>query len=51
MKFALAILVFALFACFISWGVLLMLAGKPWLLVCALLCFLGTFAKYGCQTH
>ena len=48
MKFALAILVFALFAFFISWGVLLLLAGKPWLFVVALLVFFGTFAKYGC---
>ena len=51
MKFALAILVFALFAFFISWGVLMMLHGQPWLLVCAMLIFLGTFAKYGCLTQ
>ena len=50
MKFALAMLVFALFAFFISWGVLLMLRGEPWLLICAMLIFLGTFTKYGCQT-
>ena len=51
MKFVLAILVFALFAFFISWGVLLVLAGKPWLLLIALLAFFGAFAKYGCLSH
>ena len=51
MKFFLAILVFALFMFFISWGVLLLLAGKPWLFIVALLAFFGAFAKFGCQTH
>jgi hypothetical protein len=51
MKFALAILVFVLFAFFISWGILLMLAGHPWLLACSLLLFIGTFIKYGCLSH
>ena len=51
MKFALAILVFVLFAFFISWGVILVLHGQPWLLACALLVFIGTFIRYGCQSH
>lgn len=51
MKFALAILTFALFAFFISWGVLLLLAGSPWLFIAVMLFFVGTFAKYGCLTH
>jgi hypothetical protein len=51
MKFALAILTFALFAFFISWGIILLLAGKPWLLIAAMLVFLGTFAQYGCRSH
>ena len=51
MKFALAILVFVLFAFFIGWGIILMLAGKPWLLIAALLVFIGTFIKYGCRVH
>ena len=51
MKFALAILVFLLFAFFISWGVILMLHGQPWLLLAALGVFLGTFIKYGCLSH
>ncbi|HZL79167.1 MAG TPA: hypothetical protein VFC17_09950 [Candidatus Limnocylindrales bacterium] len=51
MKFALAISIFVLFAFFISWGILLLLAGHPLLLVCALLAFIGTFIKYGCLSH
>lgn len=51
MKFALAILVFLLFAFFIGWGIVLLLAGKPWLLVATLAVFFGTFAKYGCHSH
>ena len=51
MKFALAIAVFVMFAFFISWGILLLLAGQPWLLICAVLLFLGTFIKFGCLSH
>jgi hypothetical protein len=51
MKFALAILVFALFAFFLSWGVLLLINGSPWLLICTALVFAGTFVKYGCHSH
>ena len=51
MKFALAIAVFVGFAFFISWGILLLLAGHPWLLICAVLLFLGTFIKFGCLSH
>jgi hypothetical protein len=51
MNFALAILVFLLFAFFIGWGIILMLAGKPWLFAIALLVFLASFVKYGCRSH
>jgi hypothetical protein len=51
MKFAMAIAVFVLFAFFISWGILLLLAGHPLLLLAALLVFIGTFIKYGCLAH
>jgi hypothetical protein len=51
MKFALAILVFLLFAFFISWGIILMLYGQPWMLLAALGVFLGTFIKFGCLSH
>ena len=51
MKFALAILTFALFAVFISWGIIELLKGSPWLLLAAVGVFLGTFIKFGCQSH
>jgi hypothetical protein len=51
MNFALAILTFLLFAFFIGWGIILLLAGKPILLIIALAVFLGTFIRYGCHSH
>jgi len=51
MKFALAIAVFLAFAFFFSWGIILMLHGQPWLLLATVGLFLGTFIKFGCQTH
>jgi hypothetical protein len=51
MKFAMAIAVFVLFAFFISWGIILLLAGSPWLLIAAMGVFVGTFIRYGCLTH
>jgi hypothetical protein len=51
MKFALAILVFLLFTFFISWGIVLLMHGSPWLLLASAGVFLGTFVKYGCLSH
>ena len=51
MKFAAAILVFALFVFFISWGIIELLKGSPWLLIATMGVFLGTFIKYGCRSH
>ena len=51
MKFAAAILVFALFALLISGGVIELLKGSPWLLLAAMGLFFGTFIKYGCRSH
>jgi len=51
MKFTLAILTFVLFAFFISWGILELLKGQPWLLLASVGVFLGTFIKFGCQSH
>jgi len=51
MKFIAAILVFVVFAALIGTGIVLMLAGKPLLLIVALGAFLGTFIKYGCLSH
>jgi hypothetical protein len=51
MKLALAVFVFALFALAIGSGIVLMIAGKPWLFIIAMVAFLGTFAKYGCASQ
>lgn len=51
MKLIAAISVFLLFAFFISWGVILMMHGSPWLLIAAVGVFLSTFIKYGCLSH
>ena len=51
MKFTLAILTFVVFAFFISWGIIELLKGRPWLVIAALGVFLGTFVKYGCRSH
>jgi hypothetical protein len=51
MKFALAILVFLLFALFIGWGIIELLKGRPWLLLASVGVFLGAFIKFGCRSH
>jgi len=51
MKFAAAILVFGLFACFFGWGIVELLKGSPWVLLAAVGVFFGTFIKYGCLSH
>ena len=51
MKFVLALTVFLLFAFFISWGVVMMMHGQPWLLLAAVGVFLGGFIKFGCLSH
>jgi hypothetical protein len=32
-------------------GILLLVAGKPWLLIISLLAYIVAFGKIGCQTH
>lgn len=51
MKFIAAIAVFLLFTFFISWGIILLMHGSPWMLIAASGVFLGTFIKYGCLSH
>jgi hypothetical protein len=51
MKFALAILIFLIFAALFVSGIVLLLAGKPWLFAVAVVLFVGTFVKYGCLSH
>ena len=51
MKFALAIFTFVAFTFFIGWGIIELLKGHPWLLLATVGVFLGTFIKFGCQSH
>ena len=51
MKLALAILAYGLIAVVLSEGILLLLAGKPWLLIIGVLAFVVAFGKIGCVSH
>ena len=51
MKLALAILVYCLMGLVLSVGVLLLLTGKPWLLLIAFVAFVFAFGKIGCMPH
>jgi hypothetical protein len=51
MKLFLAIFVYLLIGAVLSWGILLALAGKPWLLVAGLIAYIVAFGKIGCTSH
>ncbi|MGH7951926.1 MAG: hypothetical protein ACREFE_08410 [Limisphaerales bacterium] len=51
MKLALAALVYLIMAFILGWGILLLMAGNPWLLVAAFVVFVVAFGKIGCMTH
>ena len=51
MKLFLAIFVYLLIAAVLGWGILLMMAGKPLLLIVALLAYVIAFGKIGCLSH
>ena len=51
MKFALAILVYLLMAALLGVGVLLLISGKPLLLIIVLISYVVAFGKLGCMTH
>jgi len=51
MKLALAVLVYLLISLILCSGVLLLIAGKPWLLVLALVAYVVAFGKIGCLSH
>jgi hypothetical protein len=51
MKLALAILAYFLIALILSAGILLLVAGKPWLFIISLLVFVVAFGKIGCMSH
>jgi hypothetical protein len=51
MKLFLAIFVYLLIGAVLSWGILLALGGKPWLLVGGLIAYIVAFGKIGCTSH
>ena len=51
MKLYLAIFVYLLIGAVLSWGILLAMGGKPWLLVGSLIAYIVAFGKIGCTTH
>lgn len=51
MKFALAILVYVVIALILGAGILLLIQGKPWLLIAGAAVFILAFARIGCKSH
>jgi hypothetical protein len=51
MKLALALLAYFLVALILGAGILLLVAGKPWLFIIGFLAFVVAFGKYGCTSH
>jgi hypothetical protein len=51
MKLFLAVLVYLLIGAVLGWGLLLLMAGKPWLLLAAVVVYVLAFAKIGCVSH
>ena len=51
MKFALAIFVYLLIGFILSAGILLLIAGKPWLFALGVIGFIALFGKVGCASH
>ena len=48
MKFLLAIIAYLIISFVLCWGVLLVVHGKPWLLIVSFLAYTVAFAKIGC---
>jgi len=51
MKFALAIFTYLMMSLILGAGILLTVAGKPLLLIVAVIAFVVAFGKLGCMTH
>ena len=51
MKLFLAIFVYLLIGALLSWGILLAMGGKPWLLVGSLIAYIVAFGRIGCTAH
>ncbi|HEX5218312.1 MAG TPA: hypothetical protein VFZ59_01995 [Verrucomicrobiae bacterium] len=51
MKFLLSIIVYLLLAALLAWGILLMMHGKPWLLIGSVVAYIVAVARIGCLSH
>lgn len=51
MKLVLSVTVYLLIAALLSWGILLAMHGKPWLLIGGLVAYVLAVAKLGCLSH
>lgn len=51
MKFALAIFVYLLMAAILGTGIVLLVLGKPLLLIIAIVAYVVAFGRLGCLTH
>ncbi len=50
MKLLLSAIVYLLIAALLSWGILLMMHGKPWLLIGGVVTYILALAKIGCMS-
>jgi hypothetical protein len=51
MKLLLSAVVYLLIAALLAWGILLMMHGKPWLLIGGVVAYIFAVAKIGCLSH
>jgi hypothetical protein len=51
MKLLLSVMVYLLLAALLAWGILLMMHGKPWLLIGSVVAYVVGVAKIGCLSH
>jgi len=51
MKLAMAMAVYGLMALVLAAGILMVMAGKPWLLIFSLVAYIVLFSKVGCLSH
>jgi len=51
MRFLMSVVVYLLIGALLSWGILLMMHGKPWLLIGVAVAYVLAVAKLGCLSH
>ena len=51
MKLLLSVATYLLMAALLAWGILLMMHGKPWLLIGGFVAYVLALAKIGCLSH